>query len=811
MQSFDMVSKRLLLRSAAIMALIVPPMATRAQDAGTPGHTGREAASDIAEIVVTANKREQSLNDVGLTVTALSGDTLKSQHVSTLEDLARVVPSLTFQPTAYATPVYTLRGVGFYDSSLASYPTVSVYLDEAPQPLPVLTSHSAYDLERVEVLKGPQGTLFGNNSTGGAINFIAAKPTNEFETGGDLTYGRFSRVEGNAYVNGPLSENLKGRIAVNGARSDDWQRAVSQPGGNGQTTYIASRLLLDWQASDTLRFQFNANGWVDNSDPQSPQFNALIPQFPATVSPRLTSRPFTLNNARATDYSLASKPRSHQEMGQVTLRADFEIVPDVTVTSLTSYSGYNKNAALELDGTPVADTDIPEITGRINSFSQELRIANEGSAKFRWVIGGNYERTNVNEFDQINFSEGSLAPVFNFTGDRVRTAQQLRNYAGFANGEFDVSKQITLKSGVRFTQANRNFSNCTFDNGDGTFAGVFQGLANAIQFGFVPVPGFTPTGVPIAPLTTTSCVGLDNVTFDGTPATYLPGELHAKLNQNNVSWRVGVDFKPSEDILIYANVAKGYKSGSFPFLSGASFEQNSAVTQEALLDYEAGFKISAADRRLQFNGATFLYKYDNKQLRAKVPDPIFGLLDALVNVPKSDLKGVELEVQYRPVRGLNLSVAGSYIDSKIKAFTNYSASNTLTNFSGSPIPYTPKYQLNAAIDYRWDVGQVRPFIGANLSYRSDQFSNIGGSRGVVPPLNFRSDRPLSDIFTINGYALLDLRAGIESADSTWSVSIFGKNVTNTLYATNIQTSYDTVHRYTGLPTTYGITVGIKLE
>ncbi len=798
-----------LCQTAALAALVVPAVAS-AQAAGSDV-VANDGASEAAEIVVTANKREQSQNDVGLTITALSGDTLKDQHVSTLEDIARVVPSLTYQPTAYATPVYTLRGVGFYDSSLASYPTVSVYIDEAPQPLPVLTTHSAYDLERVEVIKGPQGTLFGNNSTGGAVNFIAAKPTDAFEAGGDLTYGRFSRVEGNAYISGPLSGNLKGRIAINGAISDDWQYATGQAAGNGATAYIAGRLLLDWQPTEALRFQLNANGWVDDSDPQTPQYNALIPQFPATVAPLLLTGPFTPKNARATDFSLAFRPRSHQEMGQAALRADLELTSDITVTSLTSYIEYNRDGAFDLDGSTVADTDIPQITGQIKSFSQELRISNGGKARFRWVLGGNYERTNVNEFDEYNFSEGSLAPVFSFTGDRIRTAQQLRNYAAFANGEFDISDQITLKGGVRYTQANRNFRNCTFDNGDGSFAGVFEGLANAIQFGFVPVPGFTPTGVPVTPLTTTSCAGLDNVTFDGTPVTYRPGELQAKLDQNNVSWKVGADFKPNDDILFYANVAKGYKSGSFPFLSGATFQQNASVTQEALLDYEVGFKISAADRKLQINGAAFWYKYDNKQLRGKVPDPVFGLLDALVNVPKSELRGVELEVQYRPVQGLNLSIAGSYIDSEIKQYTNFNATNTPTDFAGSPIPYTPKYQVNAAIDYRWETGDVRPFVGASLSYKSSQLANIGGSRGFVPPVNFRSDRPIADIFVIKDYALLDLRAGIEAADSSWSVSVFGKNVTNTLYAANIQPAYDTVHRYMGMPATYGITLGVKLR
>ena len=134
-------------------------------------------APDSNDIVVTANKREQRLNDVGITVAVVSGDALQNRQINSLADLANATPSLSFTNSANGTPVYTLRGVGFYETSIGAYPTVSTYVDEAPLAFPVLSSHSAFDLERVEILKGPQGTLFGQNATGGAINYIAAKPT----------------------------------------------------------------------------------------------------------------------------------------------------------------------------------------------------------------------------------------------------------------------------------------------------------------------------------------------------------------------------------------------------------------------------------------------------------------------------------------------------------------------------------------------------------------------------------------------------------------------------------------------------------
>ncbi|WP_152542809.1 TonB-dependent receptor plug domain-containing protein, partial [Sphingobium sp. Ant17] len=154
--------------SIGCLAIALPASAQQ-----SPSTTG--SAAQTADIVVTANKREQNLNDVGLSITAISGDALAQRKVSSLEDIASIIPGLSYSASTTNTPIYTLRGVGFNESSLGVYPAVSVYIDQAPLPFPVLASHSAYDLERIEVLKGPQGTLFGQNSTGGAINYIAAK------------------------------------------------------------------------------------------------------------------------------------------------------------------------------------------------------------------------------------------------------------------------------------------------------------------------------------------------------------------------------------------------------------------------------------------------------------------------------------------------------------------------------------------------------------------------------------------------------------------------------------------------------------
>ncbi len=798
------------------------------------------------EIIVTANKREQRLSDVGLAITALSGEALKAQHITTLADIAATIPGLSFTPSQTSTPVYTLRGVGFYETSLAAYPTASVYMDQVPLPFPALTTHTSFDLERVEVLKGPQGTLFGQNSTGGAINFIAAKPTREFEAGGDISYGRFNRFEGNAYVSGPLTDTLRGRIAVTGARADDWQYSysdhalpgvtgtVTNPGQPayragrdtiGQTEYYAGRILLDWRPSDRLSFNFSTNGWRDRSDPQVPQYQTLLSQIAATTPPALRAFPFAPNKARAAEWSPNPRPHADNRLLQAAARANWEFVDGANLTTISSYLDYKQRAGYETDGTPFYNNDFITDIGRIKSFSQEIRLSNSGQSRFRWILGVNYEKSNVFEQQQNLFGFSAAAVAFGFnpfnpvddpnttSGADNNATQRMRNLAGFANAEYDISSQITLKAGIRYTDARRRVNQCVGDiqgnaGTPGSLKGIEDGISAAYQLGFIPVPGLTPVTVPVLDPV---CSAIDNVTSDGTPATYRTGAYVAKLNQNNISWRVGIDYKIRPGFLLYLNVANGYKAGSFPVASAATFEQFNPVTQERLTDYEAGFKLNVFDHKLELAGAGFYYSYKNKQLRAKLVDPLFGVLDRLVNVPKSRIIGGELQATWHPTAGLALSASTSILDSNITRFTGLNTQGGPMEYRGSTIPYTPKYQLRLMGDYTWNMGNLVPFVGIVVAMRSHTITNIGGARGIIVTPDFASSRPLDDTFTINGYTTVDLRVGIGALDGDWTATLFGKNVLNKFYLTNIYTDYDTIGRFTGQPATWGVTLALRFR
>ena len=753
------------------------------------------------EIIVTAQKRAENISRVGLSISALSGATMEKQGIKNVADLAHVIPGLTYANSNTNTPVYTLRGVGFYENSLGASPAVSVYVDEVPLPFPVLTTEAGLDLERVEVLKGPQGILFGQNSTGGAINYIAKKPTDRFEAGVDLGYGRFSDATGTAYISGPLSDTVKARVVVSGERADDWQYSYTHDDSAGKTRKIAGRILLDWKPSDRLKFELNVNGWINKSDPQVGQLIGLGLQNNATTlpdgSPRdnrisiLENYPLAPHNDRAADWSPNEEPIGNERMGQVALRGDWALSDRVTLTSISSYATYRRHNRADYDGVVPNNDDLQLNSGTIRSFIQEIRLANNSASRLRWLVGGNFESSRANETDALFYHDSTIADVLNnlaglpggasqWETNPFHTNQKMKNYAGFANAEFDITQKLTVKAGARYTEADRTADACTNDSGDGRSAAVFNFL-NGIT-SLKPGSCYTVIQTLDAQGNVVGITPIDN--------------FHDKLNQHNVSWRAGIDYKPTSRILLYANIAKGYKAGGYPAASAVVTDQYKPVVQESVLSYETGFKISSADHVFDLTGAVYYYDYTNKQLRAQGIYLPFGILNNLQNIPKSDVKGAELELVVRPVTGLRLDASGSFNDAKVKRYVGINANGTFGNFAGAKVPFTPKWSVNAAADYSFGLSSsANAFLGASLTYRSSASGAIGGEA----------------IEKIDSYALLDLRAGVESPDGTWRVQAWAKNVTNKYYWTNVVHTFDTIIRYTGRPATYGLTIGYRFR
>jgi outer membrane receptor protein involved in Fe transport len=755
---------------------------------------------------VTANKRDESINKVGLTIKALGAAQLEQQRVVTLQDLASAVPGLTFSQTENATPVYTLRGIGFYDTALAGYPAVSVYLDQVPLPFPVMTTLTLFDIERVEVLKGPQGTLFGQNATGGAINYIAAKPTQDMKAGADLTYARFNTFGGNAFISGPITSNLLARLAVSATSGDGWQKSISRPNDrNGAPDTFAARFLTDWRPTDRLRVQLNLNGWRDRTQPSAAQFVAFIPSFTNYIPNPLPKPliPNAVSNPRLADWSPDTPPRADNRLLQAAARIDYDVTDAIQLTSITSYIKYRQRQAAEGDGLPEHRNDQIQNDGDIRSFSQEIRLANNSSSVFRWTLGANYSHDNVSEVGFINFSDdtASYTPSLpdhlpangqpgRWMGVGYQSHQVMNNYAGFASGEYSISRAFTLKAGVRYTEADRRGDNCGFG---GTHPEV-EGPTSAVSSYFHDLGQLLSGGVPRPAPGPGGCSN----TLVG--PLFLPGSVHTVLDEHNVSWRAGVDWKPVDGFLGYVNVSKGYKAGSLPTITGSVPLAFSPALQESVLTYEAGVKARLFDRKLDINAAIFRSDYDNKQIKSKLFDPIFRYLLALVNIPKSRIQGIEVEATARPFAGLTIGGAATYLDSKLlntigpDGLPLISNANTQADFAGNPIPYTPKWNLAGNMNYSFRLGDSsNAFVGWQVAHRSKANASIG-------------NEPVMDL---KAYTTLDLQAGVDFGDGKYKLMVWGKNVTNEFYVTNRNFSFDGPAQYIGQPATYGVTLSFR--
>ncbi len=802
-----------LLGAASVVAVIPsvaqaqasPSSATQAPEAsGSPSDQGG------GEIVVTANKREENLSRVGLSVTAIGGEALAERRITSVQDIAAVIPGLKFSESGTATPIYTLRGVGFNEESLGVYPSVSVYVDEVPLPFPVLTLHTAYDLQRVEALKGPQGTLFGENATGGAINYIAAKPTKDTRYGADLSYGRFNQVDGNAFISGTLAPDLTGRVAVTAMHRDGWQQSYTRPGDhNGKISYFAGRGSLAWNAGPGVRFLATINGWKDKTEPQAAQLIAIRPQQPTNVHAATLAYPFSPETPRAADWSTGYyRPSSDRSLVQGALRADVDLGTVATLTSLTSYLDFKQNLFSDKDGTSQLIANIGPSLATIRSFNQELRLANQGQGAIKWVLGANYENSKTREDQSLRFLDGSSSNPYtlgiNSTGSLV--AQNIRNIAAFGNVQYDVTSKLTLKLGGRYTDSRNSADLCGYANGDGLVAPLFNILGGLL--GTVP---FTPIG-------TGGCYLLN--------AHNVPGDhFRDTLHEHNFSWLAGVNYKLDDNSLLYANASRGYKAGSFPTLAGSTFQEYIPVRQESVTSYEAGIKTSFADRRIRLTAAGFYYDYKNKQVRGKIVDPVFDVLDTLLNVPKSRIYGAEGELTIRATSDFTLGATATYLKSEVLANggnhfsgpTAYGRSCGTSapancDFTGDELPFTPKYSYSLSIDYK-HVASDRSAILAGIDMRG-QSSAVSTLHGR--DIAFRelpgSDRHITTTnrpFAIPGYSVIDARVGYQLPGGNVKMMLWGKNVFNKYYLTNVNHYLDTTVRFTGQPASYGVTLSIK--
>ncbi len=762
----------------------------------------------IEEIVVTAQKKSESINDVPIAISAFTGDTLKTLGMTDTRDLGKIVPGFNASDSGYNTPVYTLRGVGFNDTTYTATSTVGVYEDEVNLPYSIMTKGAALDLQRVEVLKGPQGILYGRNTTGGAINYIANKPTETFEAGLSGTYGRFNTADAEGFVSGQLTSELNGRLAGKVVHSwDGNQFSNTRPDDTlGKQDKQSARGILEWAANDQLSFRFVGEFWSDDSQPRAAQVIFISEQNGS--DPRGLFLP-----ARARNYPTISQsdadpqvadwnPDGHWQLHDrfflSSARTDWKVSNEINFTGLVSAMRVESNkSSIPQSGFDFNNAE-QVIDAHINTGALEMRLSSDTDSDIDWMVGTNLSRDTASEA-HLELVD-SLSAVFPdpVTGQStlanrllIRGKPATNQYAGFLNTGFKFAEAFKLTVGGRFTQTDERYTGCSGEAADSkstipgvNLSNVFVGLSaqNAARY-------TTATGMPGSPTLIINPGDCFTLADNGSTAAY-----QGKLNESNVSYRVALDWKPTDEYLFYGSLGRGYKAGGFPVLTASGQDQLTPVKQEELLAFELGAKTSFFDKQLHTNVAVYDYDYKNKQLLTKLKDPVFGPLPVLKNAPKSEVYGAELNVEFAPeaIEGLFLAATGAYTHTEIKEFSGINSSGNVQDFAGKPFNFAPELQYTFLANYSMPVNdQLGINLGADYYHSSSTNSTI----------------EQDSRFSFTGYSLIGLHGGVSSSDKRWSLTAFVRNLTNELYPLAAYQNGDAISRITGAARTYGLTLG----
>ncbi|SDZ93043.1 TonB-dependent receptor [Microbulbifer marinus] len=743
------------------------------------GFSAASHANQIEEVSVTAQKREQSVNDIGVSASAFGGEQMENLGIDSAVDLGAHTPGLvTVNSTSGGTPIFAIRGIGLDDFSPNNSSGVGIYTDEVFASNPAFLGGQLFDIERVEVLKGPQGTLYGKNTTGGAINFITRKPTSEFEAYVDAGIGNYNARELTGVVSGEVAGEVLGRVSVQMSKADGWQEDVETGREFGGTDRAAAR--------GQLIFPFAGNGEAiakvyftsDKSTPVSPQVSGLAESF---GDPSFAA----LNSAEdVTRVSVGNLDVGRDESGHgasLNLSYGFENFDFVSISAVDSYE---REVVDNYGGSAAAILDLYQ-DNNISQWSQEFRVISTGDGPVTWIAGINISEDEVDvtdRFDDSFFVTDSVASTFVLNpadvpvqGWDLLTAsyeQVTKSYGAYLHTETALNDSLNLIAGVRYSSDKRSFDGISTNHDD-----VYS--------------------------------------FNDTVA-----ELHDSSSESALTGKLGLDWQLNDDLLLYANVANSYKGGAYYGAAILDDVSWAYVEPEQVMSYEAGFKATLFDASLQLNGAVFSLDYTDRQsLVTIIVDDFSNYLQfpvadtTLVNVPESKTQGFELDMQWLPTDNLTLMAGLAYLDSEV---TRAPTTAGMRGIQADP-------SVNGMAD-----GVSQPFVdalaaplpaGAALS-QSPEWSYNGLAAydlAIGNDLNLRlqtsyshSDEmtaQLADANALSGpVSSWDAEAALSDAAEQWRFSAWVKNIGDEDGETYAFSSFAGRSFYRQMPTTYGVSV-----
>lgn len=737
---------------------------------GGPAWAAETAVAQVDELVVTAQRRAENVEKVPIAIQAFSGEKLEDLGVKSTADIGQFTPNVSIALPAGAgnQPIITIRGIGLNDYNTNNAGPNGVYLDDVYLSSPSTQTFQTFDLQRVEVLKGPQGTLYGRNTSGGAINLVSAQPTDDLEARAHAEYGSFNTFNFEGAVGGPVAPALDGRIAATWTKSDGWaHNLLTGADENGQNALGARGQLL-WKPSDDLKVRLGLNGgYVDTRPTEYRHLGALAKGKPCTVAATEAGQCVDLfrfgTPANFTDVSANRTEHLRVKDFGADLHIDYRL-GGFDLISVSAFHQNEKRHPEDSDGSPNQLLEI-DFGAKSISFSQEVRLSKSGD-RYHWVVGAYYLNEVIKQNQKIDVLLG-IDGAFGVPrlGDGLASIgygfnrQETQSGAVFGQGEFNLTDRLKLIAGGRYTGERKTFDTQSSKQSQSGGQGHFG---------------------PIVPILSTDQHKSDSA----------------------FSWRLGANYDVAKDVMAYASVATGFKSGGFNggFLSSTASEaqrQLSPVAPETVTAYEIGLKSSFLDRRLIFNISAFYNDYKDMQVFVLVPPVAAGgfPVNVLDNARKAVTKGVDADVTWSPTRNLTLTAQIGILDATLTDFVAQ-RDPSAPDYSGHRLPLAPHTSASLLADWKHDIGRGVLELQANANYKGFVFFDV-------------SDDPYA---TQSGYWLENLRAAYALDQGRWEVAAYVRNLGNQHYFLDkfdLISPFGFVQGVMGTPRSYGVELNYR--
>ncbi len=726
---------------AAAVSAVLAAGAARAQES-----TG--SSSLMEEIVVTAQKRAENLQDVPVAISVVSGDMIENSAAFNIEGLNALIPSMNFRKggTTINSTLF-LRGVGTVTTSLAAEPSVSAVLDGVVLGRMGEAFGDLNDIERIEVLRGPQGSLFGKNASAGVVNIVSRMPEEEFGGNVSLEYYEGDEYKVRGVLNAPVSEDFRTRVtAFYGEYDGNIENLYNGDDINGYERY-GIRGIAQWDATDDLQFTFIGDYRKADDD----CCGEVIGAIPAGVNRNailglLSGVDLRGDETREVRHNLVTS--TEEEAWGLSMQFDWELGEHV-LTSITAYRTWDAGEIREGDWLDQAAAYVGNGFAQLHddgpqestTLSQEVRLASPTGQFLEYVVGlFYYDAETDRDFARsvINCT-ASLLPI-DATGQRP-CAQGSSTYtfpeSSASFGSESTNWSIFGQSTLNFTDSVRGILGLRWTNDELSFYHDRVGS---------PVAG-------------------PGVRTDGSG-------FRGETDNDEVSGNVGVQWDVSDAVMTYAKYSRGYKGPAFNVFFNQNPTQLNVIDPETSDAYEIGLKATVFDGSMVVNVAVFDATYDNFQANA------FDLLNGavitrLTNAGEISTSGVELDFMARPIEGLTLSGGLAYTDAQIESFNlPANAPPGASDLEGVRLPFAPEWKGSLVADYVWPAfGRFDMFANLALSYTGEQYTDLATSPTGNNPL-----------LLIDSYAVMDGAIGLTTQDDTWRLALVGKNLTDESYA-----------------------------